>query len=116
MDKNYTQEQKISNEEGKKMLGVGYFVARYFAVDDAGEDAGHSIADCGFRISAGYCLIRPSCFSQIKMLRILKAISPAGVVICAVSPTFLPKSPLPIGELADIFLSFRLASDSETSL
>ena len=42
--------------------------------------------------------------SKISNLRV-----PLGTLISAISPTDLPKSPLPLGELTDIFPAFRSA-------
>ena len=45
---------------------------------------------------------------------ISKCMIPFGTSISAISPTFFPSNPLPIGELAEIFLAERSASDSDT--
>ena len=45
---------------------------------------------------------------------ILKLMRPLGACISATSPSFLPMSPFPIGEVMDIFDAFRSASFSET--
>ena len=41
---------------------------------------------------------------------------PDGTLISAMSPTFFPNNPCAIGVLIAIFPSFRLASESETSV
>ena len=41
---------------------------------------------------------------------------PAGVDTWAISPTSLPKRPLPIGDVTEIFFSLRLASASDTKV
>lgn len=48
------------------------------------------------------------CYLLISKISILRV--PLGTLISAISPTDLPKSPLPIGELTDIFPALRSAS------
>ena len=48
------------------------------------------------------------------MSKISNSIVPTGTCIVATSPTILPISPLPIGELKDILPSFTFTSFSGT--
>ena len=50
------------------------------------------------------------------MLMISKIISPFGVFVTTLSPTFLPNKFFPRGESMDNFFSFKEASTAETKI
>src|SRR4030095_12183096 len=58
----------------------------------------------------------PQGFYQIEISCTWNLMTPAGACTSAVSPTFFPSNPLPMGDVMEIFPAFRSASFSLTIL
>ena len=92
--------QRHDVQKGEAMLVLGHLVARDFTPYDFAEDRGHEWLDQDER----------------EISRTSSFMIPPGVVISATSPTFLPSSPLPMGDVTEIFAAFKSASFSATSV
>src|SRR6476469_10060779 len=84
---------RIDIQESQEIVIFRNFVSRDFAVDYFGENRWHQSLD----------------ISRISNFK-----TPFGTVISATSPTDLPRSPRPIGDVTEIFPVFRSASLSAT--
>src|SRR5690606_27024609 len=99
----------INIQEGDIAFILGDDVTGNFTVNDSCENARHN--ELRFQNKR-----RHSVAAYAVMLRISNSISPAGVLILANSPFFLPSNPFPIGDNVEILPALRSASSSDTSV
>src|SRR5688500_15056933 len=92
------QHKRIDIQESNILIIFSYDVTWNFAFNNFCEYACHYNSN------------------QTEIFTTSNSISPAGVLIFAISPFFFPSNPFPMGDMVDIFPAFRSASSSDTEV